>query len=276
MNERPYTRIYLSPHLDDVIYSCGATLHRQVRAGERVLVASFYAGSPPDDSMTDYTRELGERWGGVSDPVAVRRREDLAALRVLGAEALHLPFLDCVYRRDQVSRQALYPTEESIFGPVHRSESRLPGELMTALLDRLGEAGNARQVTLYAPIGAGQHVDHLLVRGVGLLLLQAGRRVLFYEDYPYSTDAQAVEAARSPWSSDCWRAQAVYFSEKDLRAKIAAAGCYVSQISTFWASLEEMGQALRAQALAVGGDSYGERLWELSAECPVLAGPELP
>ena len=52
-----------------------------------------------------------------------------------------------------------------------------------------------------------------------------------------------------------------------MRAKSNGVACYVSQISTFWTSVQEMDHALRAQALYVGGGRYAENLWQLKPEC---------
>ena len=266
VTEGTFDCVYLSPHLDDVVLSCGGTIYTQTQGGARVLVVSVFAGSPPDDSITDFARELKERWGGPrpdrgEDPVAVRRREDLAALKVLGATGLHLSFLDCVYRQDGRSRQAYYPTVEHIFAALHPAEADLHHQLLAALLAQAGVLG---QAMAYAPLSAGHHVDHILVRRMAQLLLTQGCRVLFYEDYPYAGDAQTVGAALGAEAGRCWQVQTIPFGEEALRAKGEAAACYVSQISTFWSGAAEMREALRTQALAVGGGScYAENYWQL-------------
>ncbi len=261
MRESSYEHIYLSPHLDDVVLSCGGAIYTQTRHGEQVLVVSVFAGSPPDDSLTAFARELKERWGASGDPLAVRRREDLAALHILGAAALHLDFLDCVYRQDERTGQAYYPTVEHIFASLHPAETELHHRLLEALLAQLG---TLKRATVYAPLGAGHHVDHLLVRRMAQLLLARGHRVLFYEDYPYAGDAQTVGAALEAEPGKRWQVQAFYFDEEAMRAKGDAAACYASQISTFWSSVEEMREALRIQALRVGGGhSYAENYWQL-------------
>jgi len=262
MTGTTYNCVYLSPHLDDVVLSCGGTIYTQVQGGARVLGVSIFSGSPPDDSITDFARELKERWGGEEDPVAVRRREDLAALKVLGAAGLHLGFLDCVYRQDEHIGQVYYPAVEHIFGALHPAEAELHHDLLEALLARVGELN---QATIYAPLSAGHHVDHIHVRNMAQLLLARGCRVLFYEDYPYAGDAQAVGAALGAKGERRWQVQSVPFDEAALQAKGEAAACYVSQISTFWSSAAEMREALRAQALRVGGGHYAENYWQLLA-----------
>ncbi len=264
MSGQGYAHIYLSPHLDDVVLSCGATIYQQTRAGARVLVVTFFAGSPQNDAPTAFARELKARWGNAADPVGVRRQEDLAALRVLGAEGLHLPFLDCVYRLDPRSGEAYYPTVQHIFADVHPGESGFAQALWAAFTAQVPEA---RRATLYVPLTAGHHVDHILVQRAALVGLCEGWRTLFYEDYPYAGDALAVARAREGWPEHCWNVQTVFVDEAALQAKMDAVACYISQLSTFWSGPDEMRDALRAQALAVGAGRYGENYWALAQAC---------
>ena len=273
MSCRAYEHIYLSPHLDDAVLSCGGTIHTQAHAGDRILVVTFFAGSPPDDSLTLFALELKQRWQSEGDPGAARRQEDRQATRTLGADALSLGFLDCVYRQSaqgEVQKQSrpkpevLYPTEESIFGEVHSLESGWDAVLLEALQQRLGVLDGSR---IYAPLAAGHHVDHLLIRRVGIRLLGLGARVWFYEDYPYSDDGTTIRAAKSPWPESCWRSRQIALDRPALAAKGDAVACYRSQISTFWSSLEEMRRALVASAQVDGTPSYVESLWELSTDC---------
>jgi LmbE family N-acetylglucosaminyl deacetylase len=265
MRKPPCTDIYLSPHLDDVVYSCGATIYGQCRAGRRVLVVSLFSASPENDSITPFARELKERWGNASDPVAERRQEDLRALALLGAEALHLDFLDCVYRQDPRTGEAHYPNVESIFGDVHEAEAAWHVALLGALRSHLAIPS---QATFYAPLTVGHHVDHILVQRMAIALLRQGQPTLFYEDYPYAGDMQAIERTLSAWPAGCWqRKQSVVFDEQTLDAKVRAAAAYVSQISTFWADISEMRQALAAQALSAGRGHYAENYWSLARPC---------
>jgi len=264
MDGSQHAHIYLSPHLDDVALSCGAGLHAQVRAGERVLVVSCMAGSPPDALLTAYSEELKLRWGNEADPVAARRREDREAMRVLGAQALHLAFLDCPYRTGGQDHRPLYPTESSIFGPVHPAESDWPDALLDTLREHVPGLPSAR---LYAPLTAGHHVDHVLVRRAAVLLLAQGQDVTFYEDYPYAGDKVAVEAALEPWEPACWSSYVTPLDEEVVQAKVQAIACYTSQISTFWQDTDEMRRRVQADGLRTGGGQLAERYWRVTRRC---------
>ena len=119
--------------------------------------------------------------------------------------------------------------------------------------------------TIYAPLGAGHHVDHQLVRAAVLrwahAQVQAQVAVLFYEEYPYS--AQGPEAVQAALAGLIGPPVPVVqpVSDPALDAKIQAIACYESQISTFWDDRAEMAESVRQYAALVGQGQYAERLW---------------
>ncbi|MHB0858669.1 MAG: PIG-L deacetylase family protein [Anaerolineae bacterium] len=260
MTSSDFCHIYLSPHLDDAVLSCGGAIWEYQHSGQAVLAASFFSASPAMGTRTDYIRELEARWGGAQDPVAVRRQEDLNALRVLGAKALHLAYLDCVYRQDTTTREYYYATEESIFGEVHPAEEKWHDELLDGLTRLVGDLG---EVQIHAPLAAGHHVDHILVRRVAHKLQARGLCVDYYEDWPYAGDRTALEQALAPWPAGLRTSQTMELGLAALRAKVEAVGCYTSQLSTFWDDLDAMRRAVEQQAYAVGRDRPCERSWQV-------------
>src|SRR5437764_2009359 len=92
--------LFLSPHLDDAVLSCGGTIADLVAGGEDVSALTFFAGQgvPP---FAPLATELHACWGSPPDVVKLRRAEDVAALARLGASALHEDVPDAIYRRDQ-------------------------------------------------------------------------------------------------------------------------------------------------------------------------------
>jgi LmbE family N-acetylglucosaminyl deacetylase len=246
-----FTHIYLSPHLDDVALSCGGRIWQQARAGEHVAVVTVFAAAPDADAqLSPYARELHVRWGGSADAVETRQREDQRALSILGAEPLHWPYADCIYRRAP-GGDFPYAGEEALWGAIHPSETTLVPELaeqLRALSLRMGG-------TLYAPLAVGGHVDHRIVRQAAE---RAERPLTCYEDFPYAEAPGAVDAALTGGE---WRAELVTLSQEALEAKIAAIARYRSQISTFWGSETAMAAALRASAERTGNGRPAERYW---------------
>ncbi|MBN1955432.1 MAG: PIG-L family deacetylase [Anaerolineae bacterium] len=238
--------IFLSPHLDDAVLSCGGRIARQARAGERVQVVTLFAGRP-QGALSPFAQSLHRRWA-VKDAAAVRRAEDRAALAYLGAEAVHWEYLDCIYRRAPDGRH-LYTGEAALWAAVHPAD----GPLIDSLARRI--AALPEGAALYAPLGVGGHVDHQLTRRAAEAL---GRLLTYYEEYPYGEKVDAVTAALGAGD---WSSRLVSLDAASLAARIAAAACYRSQVSTFWADEADMAARIRAYALRVGEGEPAERYW---------------
>lgn len=174
-----YAHIYISPHLDDVICSCGGLIQEQSKRGERVLVVTlFTAGIEDQEELPPYLRALHRLWGfHNADPFALRRAEDLAALELVGADHLHAGWSGALYRRSHDGR-FLY-TGLGYFGRPAAEDLHLLAQMRRLLFRLRRENPDA---IFYAPLGVGGHVDHRLV-------FQAARYVpgplRFYEDIPY-------------------------------------------------------------------------------------------
>ncbi len=246
-----YVHVYLSPHLDDAVLSCGGRIWEQVQAKESVLVITIFAGAPQRGAaLSPFARVLHARWGQASEAVEQRREEDRAALAVLGAEVVHWPYKDCIYRRTSEG-DFLYDSEEALWGGVHPAEEDLLGELV----DRLTELPLTPDGALYVPLGVGGHVDHQLTRRA---IERARGAVTYYEDYPYAEDCASVGVALGDRR---WEAEVVRLSEEALEAKIAAIACYRSQISSLWMDTMDMVGAVRSFAKRRGAGRPAERYW---------------
>ncbi|MBN1966829.1 MAG: PIG-L family deacetylase [Anaerolineae bacterium] len=180
---KPYSHIYISPHLDDAVCSCGGLIKSQTARGERVLVLTlFTAGIEDENELPPYLRALHLVWGfgtteGLNDPFAARRQEDLAALDMLGAAHQHIGWRGALYR--QASDGRFLYSGLSYFGPPVKEDQRLLARIRRLMLSLRQQYPEA---ILYAPLGVGGHVDHRLTH-------QAARYVpgpmRFYEDVPY-------------------------------------------------------------------------------------------
>jgi LmbE family N-acetylglucosaminyl deacetylase len=249
---RPPRHLVLSPHLDDAVLSVGGAIHRWISAGESVLVVTVMTGNPPAGELSAFAEFQHAQWDlPPREAYAVRRTEDRAALGILGANLAHLPFLDCIYRGGPDG--TYYNTDDEIFGAVHPADAELARDLW-AQFATLAPAG-PDDISVYAPLGLGNHVDHQLVRRAAEAWLDT--RLVYYEDYPYAeeTDPATDNAELAPWL--------VPLSEDDLLARIEAVACYRSQIGVLFGGRDEMATHIRAYAasLAPPGAPAAERLW---------------
>lgn len=251
--------LFLSPHLDDAVLSCGATIHQLVNRGDPVTILTVTAGDPsPTTVDTPKIQDLHQRWQAGETPTATRRREDEEAAHILGAQIIHLPIGDCVYRTAHKGGEtiALYPSEESLFGEVHPDDTAL--ETLTA-------TSIPQADVLYVPLGVGHHVDHQITRDWGLELKNRhpSQVMKFYEEYPYVNDKIAIQRALSFYAQTL-TVEARILEDADVVAKVHAIACYQSQISTFWKGLDAMEQATR-QSMTDKNDRLVERYWLMSS-----------
>ena len=77
--------IFISPHPDDAVYSCGGFIWEQLADGEKVEIWTLFAADPPKDGSSAYAQELHARWKTGQNAMAVRRSEDRAACAGVGA-----------------------------------------------------------------------------------------------------------------------------------------------------------------------------------------------
>lgn len=254
---RPLDDLYLAPHFDDAVLSCGGTIHRRARAGRRQLVLTVCAGLP-DGVLTPFAAEHHRRWGAPAGAeataaiamVARRRAEDDAALAVLGAGAARLALPDAIYRR-VAGKRAPYDDLAALFGPLDAGEADRADALAGQLADVVVSHGVHRRTRVWLPLALGGHVDHRLTRAAGEAWI--GRidprgdrlRVAYYEDMPYAATATRAEVAAL---ARRLRRRCATIDDADLAAKVVAIACYASQISTFWPDAAAMAADVRAWA----------------------------
>jgi LmbE family N-acetylglucosaminyl deacetylase len=193
--------VVLAPHLGDAVLSCGALLTYAV-SRTQVTVVTFFteAGQAPYTWSARWRlRKAGER-----DAEAVyqrRRTQDRAALEPLGITCVHAGLTEAPFRRRPAGPgrsplARLRPGSAHIY-PSYRAHVT-SGQVVAADAGTLREvreiihrvAGSGLPLVL-APLGAGGHVDHILVRNAAL---SSGAPVAFYREFPHNQRDCASDA----------------------------------------------------------------------------------
>jgi len=253
--------IYLSPHLDDAILSCGGAIHLHTTSGARVLVITIFAGQFNGGELSPFARLQHTYWGDPPQPMALRRAEDGAALTSLNAKARHLGYLDAVYRAGP-DGEWLYNREEALWRDLHPADP-MDQKGTEALAEHLaGQLLSKDDATVYAPLGVGRHVDHQIVHAAARLLLKMGYQVAFYEDYPYAEKAGALSPTIEATGAKRWHIETISLRAEDLVAKTCALSYYRTQMSILFGGAEAMPNRIWAFAASRAPQvCLAERIW---------------
>ncbi|MBV9709449.1 MAG: PIG-L family deacetylase, partial [Ktedonobacteraceae bacterium] len=230
--------IFLSPHFDDVVYSCGGTLGVQVSCGLRPLVITVFGGIPSANlTLSPFAMRVHQEMGAdftkaPGNAVEIRRKEDANALDYLEVDYLWLDYLDALYR----GSPAYYSDRKQLIGgDVHPADAAIDRQLASELLalqERLPDTA------WYTPLGVGRHVDHQIVCSAADRLTQRGAKVYYYEDFPYILQEGALEARKQELGL-AFEPNLVEMSEM-LPIRVAAAEMYSSQVAANFGSNEAL------------------------------------
>ena len=240
-------KIFLSPHLDDAVYSCGGLIREVVENGDAVSIWTVFSGDPPSESLSPFARSLHERWGSIANPSQARRLEDVKACEILGCTYLHLNYLDCIYRTFADGVTFRIKEEQDLFTPIQITDEPLLIEITSELDEIL-----PRDCELVVPLSVGGHIDHHIVRAAAECL---SFPLSYYAEFPYAAMPEAAISSLIPGSA-LEKFQGI--SKSALKYWQDAVGAYQSQISTFWGSENEMREKVRDFSLS----QMASRLWK--------------
>ena len=242
------TSLFLSPHLDDVAFSCGATLAKRARRGRTVLATLFTASvaAPKGFALACQTdKGLPED----ADYMAIRRTEDAMAARILGVESVrHMPFVEAPHRG--------YAAAAELFAPPHEADD-VWRSLRGAIDVLLRELTPART---YVPQAIGGHVDHVQLVRAFVACAFAGE-VHWYRDTPYVIHDPGARACELVPTVGEERAE--HLEEPDLLRKVSACAAYATQVPFQFGTEAALRDALfalgRRDAFPDAG--FAERTW---------------
>lgn len=242
--------IYLSPHFDDVAFSCGGLLWDQAVQGKRVSIWTVCAGEIPPGELSPFAKELHERWELGENAPFTRREEDRNSTKRLGASYRYFSIPDCIYRHDPETGDFLYASEAALNGALQPGDIQVIYNLQAELSQSL-----PLKAILVCPLGLGNHVDHQLTRRVAEGLK---RDLWYYSDFPYVLQNNLY---LEQMGGVGWICQIFPISQAGLTAWMDSISAYASQISTFWENDHAMQQAVTDYVNSNGG----VRLWRKSA-----------
>ena len=237
------TALFLSPHLDDVVFSCGGLAAVLADGGWRTVLATAFTATVAPVTGFALACQLDKGLAPEVDYMALRRAEDRDAAAILGfGEVRHLNLPEAPHRG--------YLSAPALFASVRDDDTVVP-----ALAAQL--AGLQREFApdlVLAPQGLGNHVDHQQV--VRAVAEAVDRPLAWYRDTPY---AMRHHDATPPRLGALTEMRLPVGAALD--RKLRAACAYVSQVGFQFGGPERTQTALRAFAASeAGGVGFAERV----------------
>ena len=238
------TALFLSPHLDDVAFSCGGLAASLADAGWRTVLVTAFTRSVVPATGFALACQLDKGVAADADYMALRRAEDLVAAERLGFdEVIWLDLPEAPHRG--------YGSAADLFAALHPDDDVVPA--LAGCFRQLQASYQADLVL--APQGLGGHVDHRQVIAAVMDAIPPDR-IAFYRDTPYAI--RAPDAAADPAVP---RASTIRVPIADaLDRKISAAQAYATQIGFQFQGAQNTARALRDFAVAEGNGRPAERL----------------
>ncbi len=175
--------IFISPHLDDAVLSCGLLLSKLSELKKNVtIVTTFTKCTPkfPSPQAFEFVHACGYKSG--PKLFADRIKEDIKAANLIQAKVVHLGFVDAAWRTDK-NGIAIYTSDAAQFsGIVKSSDRKMPKKIQGRIMRLLRSLNNS---VVLAPLSIGGHVDHVIVNRI---IKKTPGEILFWQDQPYASN----------------------------------------------------------------------------------------
>ena len=188
--------IFLSPHLDDAVFSCGGLIAKASSLGCPVEVITFYTNQENFDILPPRQQKIAPKFAVYEQ----RKKEDYAALSFLGATPIWIDYTERFFRPPWL-KSVLYsfrtPLEANLDGFANVFSIK---QYLNELCEEWPEA------YLFAPLGIGNQYDHVELFLASIMAAEERRaldRFVFYEDV-YSLGTQ-MRRRHFAANRVCWR-----------------------------------------------------------------------
>jgi hypothetical protein len=172
------TKLYISPHFDDAIFSCSGGIIKAIQDGYKIVIVTVFPLG------NDHSRFI----------------ENSNALSILGVKEVNLGFSDAPFRHE------FYNSFKRLILERHILDSTSLLEKIAHSLERI--ISEIQPIEIYAPLGVGTHIDHRLCFEVAKNYLD--KNIIFYEDRPYCLAQYSTEVRLKTLGVSCEALQINY------------------------------------------------------------------
>lgn len=186
---------FISPHLDDAIFSAGDLLATLSKSSHPVSVVNVFTAPPPAAltlSAKAFLRQCQAESGASLQ--AKRVTEDSLVLSRLGIVPTNLNLPEALWREKNHALYNIFPELGAVY-PTYRwhiskgSVSPSDAPFLKALSKKLA-AIVPKNAYVLAPLGIGNHVDHIVVRDACRAVFG---KVGYWADFPYHLQSPLPE-----------------------------------------------------------------------------------
>lgn len=252
--------LFLSPHLDDVAFSCCAALVEHLQQGDDVRLVTIFTGNVQQPRGFALECQTSKDIAPDVDYMRFRRAEDSRFCEVVGLKgANYWPLLEAPHRG--------YNSAPELFGGIQSGD-----DVWRDITERLRDFNECKRV--YCPQGLGNHVDHLQTIRAALDVFPLDK-LWFYRDTPYAI--RQSEATPSSFLPSNLEECDIVFDEATLQRKIEGCQAYESQIGFQFGGREEVARKLRSfhaeEARSRGVSPFAERFLTSRDQAAIEFGP---
>jgi len=231
-NRKQY-HIFISPHFDDVVLSCGGMI-ASFAGKESVLVVTIFTGAG-EGKLSRYGKKYIQFCGFKNSRqyFKTRKKEEKKAATILKYETKWLGFPEALFRYKErpVFPRFFYNNKKKLLGKINKDEEILPA--LEKKVKNIINSYHQKIKKVYFPLGVGGHVDHRLLNQIGQGVVRRSQlkkeKVYFYEDFPYLLTVNRKEMIDSFQKKKMKRVK-IYLNKKSLKLKQQSILVYSSQI----------------------------------------------
>ncbi|MEK7576588.1 MAG: glycosyltransferase [Patescibacteria group bacterium] len=205
---------FISPHLDDAVFSAGSLISHLSKYTD-VNVISVFTKSLQHKTLSvrGFLMQCGYK--DAKELFDKRREEDIKVCKSIGAKAIHLGFVDALWRtkkvgifRNLVSK--ILPEANSIY-PTHRFHiakgiTSLDDEAIISeirnLLENTINITSKGNYAIFGPAAIGNHVDHVIVHDVCEEMFPD---TIFWADMPYILNIPQLMQNNNYCEKEIWQ-----------------------------------------------------------------------
>jgi len=191
--------VFISPHMDDCIFSAGATISHLAKVAKVVVINVFTKYDRKTFSLPLLGFLLGYKSLRVEDIFRKRRNEDRKVFSKLAIKPVNLNFVDAIFRKKEsvkgngtflkILKNNIYPSGKNLFaGKVSEEDEKIKTKIYAKIEKFLSKLG--KDYIIFCPYGVGGHVDHILVREI---CEENFAKVIFWKDQPYASIQKKTE-----------------------------------------------------------------------------------